>query len=193
MLRAENISFSYGNSPVLKNFSESFLHGNIYAITGASGIGKTTLLNLLSGSLKPQKGKIDSQGERISYIFQDPRLFPWLNSLENVSVVCNDKELAAKTLSLFFANSDVQKKYPSELSGGMKQRVSIARAMAYSPTVILMDEPFRGLDQETKERVRAILFDYIRSNQCIGIIVTHDNDDLDFCDEVIGLSSPQAL
>ena len=191
MFKAENISFAYGDAPVLKNFSESFMHGNIYAITGASGIGKTTLLNLLAGLLKPQQGSIDTTDERISYIFQEPRLFPWLNSLENVSAVCNNKELAAKTLSLFFDDSDVQKKYPSELSGGMKQRVSIARAMAYSPTAILMDEPFRGLDQETKERVRAILFDHIRSNQCIGIIVTHDKEDLDFCDRVITLSSPE--
>lgn len=193
MLKAENISFAYGDAPVLKNFSEDFLRGNIYAITGASGIGKTTLLNLLAGLIKPQQGNIDTTDEKISYIFQDPRLFPWLNSLENVSAVCNDKELAAKMLSLFFDDSDVQKKYPSELSGGMKQRVSIARAMAYSPTVILMDEPFRGLDEGTKEKVRAILFDYIKEKDRIGIIVTHDKEDLDFCDKVITLSNSEIL
>ena len=187
MLKATDISFSYGDTPVLEGFSASFEEGSITAITGASGVGKTTLLNLLAGLLKTEGGEIESSFTRPAYIFQDPRLFPWLSALENVSVVCNDKELSKQTLASLFDEADVFDKYPSELSGGMKQRVSIARAIVYSPDIIFMDEPFRGLDEKTKANTVRVLMDYIRSGGKTAIMVTHDKADLALCDKVIEL------
>ena len=189
LLRAENLVFAYDSSPVIKDFSAEFEAGKITAIVGPSGLGKTTLLNLLAGLIKPDSGRIVSDFDKISYIFQDPRLFPWLSALDNVRVVCDDKELARKCLSELFDDPSVIKKFPSELSGGMKQRVSIARALANTPDLILMDEPFRGLDSETKEKTRNVLFEYIKNKPCCGVIVTHDPDDLVFCHHVIDLST----
>ena len=187
MLKANNISFAFGDTNILSDFSASFKDGTITAITGASGIGKTTLLNILAGLLKVKSGTVESTFTRASYIFQDPRLFPWLSALENVNIVCNDKEISKKTLASLFEESDIFEKYPSELSGGMKQRISIARAIAFSPDIIFMDEPFRGLDEKTKEKTKRVLIDYIKSNGKTAIIVTHDKTDLEFCDKVIEL------
>ena len=187
MLKVNNISFSFDDVSVLSDFSACFEDGTITAITGASGIGKTTFLNILSGILKAKSGTIESTFSRPSYIFQDPRLFPWLNALENVNIVCDNEALSRKTLETLFEEKDVFEKYPSELSGGMKQRISIARAIAYSPDIILMDEPFRGLDEKTKENTKRFLIDYIKSNRITAVIVTHDKSDLEFCDKVIEL------
>ena len=188
MLRLNNISFCFEGKNIFKNFSACFEDGKITAITGTSGIGKTTLLNLLAGLLKPTQGTIESTFERTAYIFQDPQLFPWLSALENVNIVCNDKEKAKRVLEALFDEKDVFDKYPDELSGGMKQRVSIARAVSYSPDVIFMDEPFRGLDEKTKATVRDFLINYIRSRNKTAIIVTHSAEDLEFCDSVLDLN-----
>ncbi len=188
MLKATDISFAFGDNTILSSFSAHFEKGSITAITGASGIGKTTLLNLLAGLLKTDTGVIEKNFTRPAYIFQDPRLFPWLSALENVNVVCNDKELSKQTLASLFDETDVFDKYPSELSGGMKQRVSIARAIAYSPDMIFMDEPFRGLDERTKANTVRVLMDYIRSGGKTAIMVTHDKADLALCDKVIELT-----
>lgn len=189
MLKVNNITFHFDEKPIFTDFSASFETGKITAVIGTSGLGKTTLLNLLSGLLTVDSGTVENPFEKCAYIFQDPRLFPWLNALENVSIVCGNKDIAAKSLSLLFDGEDICDKYPAELSGGMKQRVSIARALSIEPDVIFMDEPFRGLDFQTKKKTQEILFGYLRENKKTGILVTHDSEDLSLCDSVLDLNA----
>ncbi len=179
MLRFENVTVKFDKQTVLEKLSFSLEDGNVYAITGASGIGKTTLINALVG-LVPYEGKIVTDHKRIGYIFQDPRLFPWMTALENVECVCSDKQKAREYLELLLPES--ADKYPDELSGGMKQRVSIARALAYEPDLLLLDEPFKGLDEDTKKSVIRVVSDFLVGRT--AILITHDKDELDMCDHV---------
>ena len=151
MLKLEKISLKYGDNTVLHDLSYEFEEGKLTAILGESGVGKTTLLNIIAGLLKPSSGRMTNTHERISYVFQDPRLFDWMTATENVSTVSNDT-LAVEMLTLMGLEDSLDK-YPAELSGGMKQRVSLARALAYSPDLILLDEPFKGLDPELRREV----------------------------------------
>lgn len=189
MLTVKDLTFGYGENTILDNFNAELQNGKIIAITGVSGVGKTTLLNLIAGLLPAPAGSIESDFTRPAYIFQDHRLFPWLSALDNVNIVCNDKNIASQTLSLLFEDESVAYKFPSELSGGMKQRISIARALAFDADVIFMDEPFKSLDEQTKKRTRDTLFGYIREKGISGIIVTHDPDDLPYCDSIIELGA----
>ena len=183
MLTIRDLSISYPKKTVLDHVSYSFADGQITAITGTSGIGKTTLLRVISGLLSPTDGAIESSYQRIAYIFQEPRLFPWMTALENVTEVCKDPEKAKHFLSALLPDTEAHDKYPHELSGGMKQRVSIARALSYDPDLLLMDEPFKGLDSETREQVTALLFKEIQGKT--AILVTHDERDLPFCHQIL--------
>lgn len=186
MLKLENISMKYGKNTVLDELSYDFEEGKLTAILGESGVGKTTLLNLIAGLIAPSSGKLISSHMRIAYVFQEPRLFDWMTARENVSTVSDDKT-AVEMLSLM-GLSDSLDKYPSELSGGMKQRVSIARALAYSPDLILLDEPFKGLDSELRREVSEKVIELIRGKT--AIMITHDISDTAFADTVLTLSSP---
>ena len=188
MLKLENITLKYGNNNVLEKLSYDFAEGLTYGIIGASGIGKTTLLSLISGLIKPTDGRVHNSHKTVAVIFQEPRLYPWLTAIDNVKLVHNDEKNARDLLSLLAIKEDDQKKYPDELSGGMKQRVSVARALSFKPDLIIMDEPFRGLDENTKERTAEVLFEYIKNNGKAGILVTHDPNDLAFCDSVIDIT-----
>ena len=187
MLKLENLTVEYQKKKIFENLSISFEDGKITAITGRSGIGKTTLLRVLCDLKKPSGGKVLSSYSRPAYIFQEPRLFPWMTALENVLCVCGDEEKARYYLGRLLPDEAAHEKYPHELSGGMKQRVSIARALAYEPDLLLMDEPFRGLDPETKEETVAFLLDSLRGKTVIT--VTHDEEDLAWCDLVLRMES----
>lgn len=186
MLMLEHVDFSYGNAPVLKDVTHTFYEGGTTVITGASGSGKTTLLHLLCGLKKPTGGTVKNDYTRTSVIFQEPRLFPWMSALDNVITVCGDEARARFYLqALFPDDSTVTNKHPAELSGGMKQRVSIARALAYDPDLLLLDEPFRGLDAETKKITANVIFTAMRGKTCI--LITHDENDLALGDEHLHL------
>ncbi len=179
MITLKNLTVKYQKQTVIKNLNFTFENGKIYGITGASGIGKTTLINAISG-LVPSRGEIISDEQKYAYIFQDSRLFPWLTALQNVECVCKDTQRASYFLGLLLP--DGMEKYPHELSGGMKQRVSIARALAYDAPLMLLDEPFKGLDIETKQQTVDIVLKQLEGRT--AILVSHDESELALCDEV---------
>ena len=185
MLSLENVVFKYEKKIIINDLSYSFDESRTTAVIGESGLGKTTLINLIAGILKPYKGKIKCDHKKIGYVFQDPRLFPWMTALENVNAVCNDKDRAKHYLDLLLPNE--YDKYPHELSGGMKQRVSLARAMAYEPSLLLIDEPFKGLDAETEQHTKEVLKVFLRGRT--ALIVTHSSNDFDMCDKVLRLEN----
>ena len=183
MLKIDSLRAVFDKNVVISELSYQFEDGKKYAITGASGIGKTTLINILCGLKPPDAGHIESSYKRPAYIFQDPRLFPWLTALENVTLVCNDKQRATYILTSLLNDTAAVEKYPHELSGGMKQRVAIARALAYEGDILFMDEPFRGLDENTRRNVRNFVFDHARDKTVI--MITHDAEDTESCDVVL--------
>lgn len=185
MIELKNVSVSYDGQSVIKDLSVTFEDGHIYAIAGASGIGKTTLLGAIAGLVPLTSGSIDSTHKRISYIFQDPRLFPWMTALENVTCVCEDEQKARKYLGLLLP--DGIDKYPHELSGGMKQRVSIARALAYDADLVLLDEPFKGLDDASKNNTIDVVLRELRGKT--AILISHDKDELALASDLYVMES----
>ena len=190
MLTLDKLSFSYGKKEILRELSYVFPEHAAVAITGSSGIGKTTLLHLIAGLLTPASGQIHCDLNRPAFIFQEPRLFPWLTALDNVRLIGGDDGRAAELLDLLLEDPDAKHLYPNELSGGMKQRVSIARALAYEGDLILMDEPFRGLDPQTRGRVAARFFEMSAGKTVL--MVTHDQNELPYCKQILRLEGDPA-
>ena len=185
MLKIDSVRATYENNTVLNDLSYTFEDKNKYALIGTSGIGKTTLLNILCGIRKADGGTVISDYSRPSYIFQEPRLFPWMTAIENVELVCKDKEKAKDILLSLLKDTNALKNFPNELSGGMKQRVSIARALAYDGDIVFMDEPFQGLDAETRQEVRKLVFESLADKTVI--MITHDIEDTKYCDVILRL------
>ncbi len=171
---AENISKTYGENQVLSDVNLCVNPGEVVAVRGASGTGKTTLLMILSGVIKADKGKVKNEGG-ISFLFQEDRLLPWLTAKENILFVnpCADAENLLALVSLENAGD----MYPDELSGGMKRRLAIARTLAGKGEVVFLDEPFTGLDEELRKETAQRVFDYLKGRAVA--IVTHDSDEAD--------------
>ena len=186
MLNIKDLSYRYGKNTVIDDLSYEFECGKVTAITGESGVGKTTLVNLIADLLHAPTGTIISDFKKIGYVFQEPRLFDWMTALENVSTVSNED--IARELLCKMGLEDAISKYPAELSGGMKQRVAIARALAYGADLIILDEPFKGLDPEKRRDVSEFVFKALKNKTVI--MVTHDVADLEFADVVLELTSP---
>jgi len=174
MLKLENISKSFENLNVLHNFSMEISEGEIVAVTGPSGCGKTTLLNIISGILKADSGTITKTHEKTGYVFQDDRLLPWLNVYQNIKLV-NEKQTSEQIqhyINLVKLNG-FESYTPSQLSGGMKKRCSIARALNYGSSLLLLDEPFSGLDKELKDKLIQDLLEINRTQKTAILLVTH--------------------
>ena len=184
MLSIKNLSYKYGNNTVIDALSYEFECGKVTAIVGESGVGKTTLVNLISALLPAPLGTIESDLNKIGYVFQEPRLFNWMSALENVSTVSDEE--TARALLTQMGLADALSKYPAELSGGMKQRVAIARALAYDPELVILDEPFKGLDPEKRREISEFVFKALKGKTVI--MVTHDLQDLEFADVVLELT-----
>lgn len=175
MLKIENLLKSFGEKTVLRNVSLSCEDTGITAIMGSSGIGKTTLLNIIAGLIPADEGDIINTFERISYKFQEPRLFDWLTAVENVKLAISDERTAnVRSRELLFGVglADSIGKYPGELSGGMQQRVALARALAFEGDLLLLDEPFSAVDEDTKKQLIALIKRYGKTHAVI--LVTHD-------------------
>ena len=167
-----NISKSYGDKKVFENFSLDVQEGEILCVLGESGCGKTTLLNILAG-LTSFEGSIVNVPKKVGYIFQEPRLLPNLTVEENLRYaggrVALIDEILRKT-ELF----SLKDKRPKELSGGEKQRVSIARAFLSETSILLLDEPFSSLDTARKIRLAGVFAKLWQDEKRTAVFVTHD-------------------
>ena len=185
--------------PVLDHISVTVERGELVALIGPSGCGKSTVLNIIAGLVKPTEGsvRVDGGDARISYIFQRPRLLPWRNVRRNVSFSLEQTKLspskrrAAVQAALARVNLDGHEdKYPHQLSGGMQQRVALARGLAIEPSVLLLDEPFGALDALTRSYMQEELLGIVRGSGTTALLVTHDIDEaLLLADRVLVMSS----
>ena len=178
MLELKDVSLSFGALEVLRSASLMLGQDERIAITGPSGCGKTSLLHVIAGLLHPDSGLVRNRAARTGCVFQEPRLLPWLSAEENVSIVIphgtqgQDALMLLKKLGL----ADSAEKHPCELSGGMQQRAALARALAYAPDLLLLDEPFRALDAASK----ALAIDAVNERaDCAVILVTHSPEEAD--------------
>ena len=155
MIEIKNISFSYGEKAIFQNFSLT-IDSPVLCISGTSGIGKTTLLRIIAGLIKPSSGTVSGVPAPVSVMFQDNRLIPWLSALENIALVINDRNKAKEWLDMVEL-SDVSDSLPENMSGGQCRRAALARALAFDSKLLLLDEPFKGLDPELTERMAALI------------------------------------
>ncbi len=172
---------SYGDKHVLDNIAFSVNKGEIVCLIGPSGCGKSTILNILGQIDTDFRGKIDFHTEKkIGYMFQIDNLFPWKNILENVryGLDVHDTPLLKANEKALIALKEIKldkekEKYPHELSGGMRQRVSLARAMVMNPNLLLLDEPLSHLDTLTKRYLTKLIRSYVTEANIGAVIVTH--------------------
>lgn len=182
MYSLHNVSLSFGQLKVLDYFSADFGCNQFTCLFGPSGIGKSTVLNLLSGLLKPDSGEVHVPDTTIGYVFQDARLLPWCTVKENMEIglyAANiPKAQRGKMVSSMIERlglTGFADYYPTQLSGGMRQRVSLGRAFVVDPQLLLLDEPFSGLDEALKLEMRNLLTELISWHPCTTVFVTHDS------------------
>ena len=186
-----NISYSLNNNFLIKDLSFEITNSTFGVVEGISGIGKTTLLNLIAGLKKPMSGEIIlnnkilsndyefvlPENRNIGYVFQDFALFPHINVKKNILFASKNKKsnFYLKVIKKLNLESHLQK-MPHELSGGLMQRVAICRALLMEPSLLILDEPFSNLDYENSINVQSILKEYISENKIPCLIVSHNTN-----------------
>ena len=210
IMEARNISFHYGESgllPVIDDLSFGAEKGKFVSIIGPSGCGKSTLLRIMAGLMRASSGEALYNGKRIvqpmrgiSFVFQDFALLPWLTNIENVKLGLSytefDDEKKTKTAAGMLGKVGLESfanYYPNALSGGMKQRVGIARALISEPHVLLMDEPFSSLDELTANALRGDVIYMLKSRDVSVesvIMVTHNVEEaVEMSEKIVVLSN----
>ncbi|QAV34242.1 ABC transporter ATP-binding protein [Fervidobacterium changbaicum] len=147
--------------------------GESIALLGPSGCGKTTLIRIIAGLIDEYEGTVDNKAQRIGYVFQEPRLIPWRTVVENLKFVSEDEERIFTILDILKLRDFANYK-PSKLSGGMRQRVNLARALMIQPELLLLDEPFASLDIHLKISIISDIIDRKKDMNFAMIVVTHD-------------------
>ncbi len=185
LLRFSAVTKSYDNDEVLGGVDFQICRGDRIGILGPSGVGKSTLLKIIAGIVTPTSGTVTNQAQRIGYVFQEPRLLPWKTARENIALgliarSVSKKEARKKADHMLeqIGLGGFGKYFPSELSGGMVQRVSLARAFAIEPDILLLDEPFSALDAGFKEVMMGLLEDLIQTCDTTVLYVSHSPEEV---------------
>jgi NitT/TauT family transport system ATP-binding protein len=197
-LQLDKVSRSFESLEVLRDLSLDIMRGEFVAVVGPSGCGKTTLLNLLSGYDQPSSGSIHRAG-RVRMVYQQDGLFPWQTVAENIALglrhIDDEKERGRQVGEMInlIRLEGFENHYPHQLSGGMRQRVELARALAGDSDILLLDEPFSALDYLTRLRMRQELAQLLRERPRTVALVTHDIEEAaQLADRVIVLSERPA-
>ncbi len=180
MIQFKQVKKKYNNLEVIQNLSFIIHKNDVVGILGPSGVGKTTILKMIAGILTPESGTIISHVKRIAYVFQEPRLLPWKTALDNVAIPLlplgynykQAKEKAAEWLGKMGLRG-YEGYFPAQLSGGMIQRVSLARAFAIEPDTLLLDEPFSALDVRLKEVLLNMIKEQLKAAPITVLYVSH--------------------
>ena len=194
-LEVKNLTFSFDGSHLFKDLNFHLKKNTVSLISGASGVGKSTLLNIIAGLIKPSVGyiKLDSHilndkkifiepGDRnIGYVFQDFALFPHINAEKNMKyALSNDFHSSYEEIINILNLQDHLKKMPHEMSGGQQQRVAIARSILMKPSLLILDEPFSNLDKENASNAQSLIVKIVKDLNIPCILVTHDSNNLNF-------------
>ncbi len=178
----------YGETEILHNIAFDLPAGGITALLGPSGVGKTTLLRIIAGLDTVYEGAARGP-ERLGVVFQEPRLFPWLTASQNVALVCDNDVRKAENLLAAVGVAEAIGFFPRQLSLGMARRVAFARALAVTPELLLLDEPFSSLDETTATTMRELVGGLCRREGTTALIITHDPADvLALADKVLVLA-----
>lgn len=179
LVTLQNVELTLAEQSIFNNISITFSKGDKVALLGNSGVGKSSLLKLIAGIFPPTKGYLNNRALRIGYVFQEPRLLPWLTVEENIvqAMKANniDKVHSAAILTELLTKVElIQYKhyYPYQLSGGMAQRASLARAFSVDPDLLLLDEPFSALDPTLIEQLSTLLNQFLKPETTM-IYVSH--------------------
>lgn len=184
MIELINVSKKYDDLTILEDFNINFEKNKITCLFGPSGVGKTTIANIVAGIVPLDKGYVDGTSKALfSYVFQEPRILKWYNVYENIEFVLKDvyqpdKRVEIVNSYLKMVELSEYKNYKIDaLSGGMKQRVSLARAFAYPSDILIMDEPFKGFDIKLKNEMISLFKKMWNSSQRTVIFITHDAEE----------------
>ena len=200
-----NVSKNYGTVEALRNLSLEFPRGQLTSILGPSGCGKTTLLKIIAGLLEPSAGEIKVNGRTVTgpgsdraFVFQDFALLPWANVIRNVAfglelrgVAKSEREGIAEKYIRNVGLAGFEKSFPHELSGGMRQRVGLARALAVDAQVLLMDEPFSAVDEQTRRKFQEDLLLLVQNENKTFIFVTHSIEEAVYVSDQIAILLPR--
>lgn len=200
-----NISKNYGDVEALRDLSLEFPRGQLTSILGPSGCGKTTLLKIIAGLLEPTSGEVEVNGKAVTgpgedraFVFQDFALLPWASVLRNVAfglelrgVSKSEREAKAAKYIADVGLSGFEHAYPHELSGGMRQRVGLARALSVDSEVLLMDEPFSAVDEQTRRKFQEDLLQLVADENKTFIFVTHSIEEAVYVSDQIAILLPR--
>lgn len=190
MVTLQNVTLSFRDGKTLKtvlnDLSLTFPEGKTIVVMGPSGCGKTTLLRIIAGLESPDTGNVTRETESISYLFQDTALLPWLTAAENVNLVLSDSKETLRTATEWLSRvelADEANTHPASLSGGMRQRVALARALSTDAELLLLDEPFRGMDEDLHVKMRELIRSCRQGKTTV--LVTHDAADAELADVLV--------
>ncbi len=185
LIQFKNINKIFDSFEVIKDLSFEVNSTDIIGILGASGVGKSTILKLIAGLKKPTSGTLINNTKKVGYVFQEPRLLPWKTTLQNVLlplIVSGIEKKEAQKKALYYLEkmglNGFENYYPSQLSGGMLQRVSLARAFALEPDLLLLDEPFAALDLRLKSVLETMLKELLAEHPIPVLYVSHSPEEI---------------